>query len=636
MLIALIFLYFQWNIQRCPARQSRTTQWTMLALLLGAWMTVLHMLATTTELLFFDLLAYTRSLFGTILAYVLARALYALPPTEPFARHGEERIYIRVAQILVAFGGIYWLYRVWQTLFSGAIPSDPLLPTLPLIFMFPWTLLLLWRKWWAAEDAPSIGLGHRLYRMFVDPRNSVSHFYRLFGVIVAILLGVAALASVTATSTMPLWLMVTSDLVVSACLFVTAYSYMRYELVLGGLELRIIGAGMMIFVGLVSVMGWVITLSYVHQLGDPIAIYDIAIYDIAIYDVVGSQFNLLFTTPPQHQALAATLSRLLQPLIWFEIGGSLIFVLIFASFYRRTLKVTLRQIIGGFEEIQRGNLAYRLSPLPWDDEFSHIVLSFNRMAYSLERSNDEVQTYQAHLEDLVTQRTAQLAHEIEVRKNLEVRQGIQAERARIARDTHDGLLQTLLGLRIRLNRAPRLSRQEASILEHELLDLSAEVTQAAQDLRNLINDLSADILKDGLVAAFQQIVERYERSYPVTLHLNVCYPAALLNPAQEHDLVRIAQEAISNLCRHSNATAAWIDLRCDPLANDSALVLTVRDDGDGFDPLSSQGAGRGLKNMQQRADLMGATLSIESRPGAGTTVRLTAPLLPLAVERFTI
>jgi two-component system sensor histidine kinase UhpB len=91
-----------------------------------------------------------------------------------------------------------------------------------------------------------------------------------------------------------------------------------------------------------------------------------------------------------------------------------------------------------------------------------------------------------------------------------------------------------------------------------------------------------------------------------------------LEPDEELVVYRVAQEALTNVARHSEAPQAWLRLGC---GDDGRVTLTVRDSGRGFD-LATHARGTGLRGMRERAMLIGAALEVESRPGHGTTVRL--------------
>jgi two-component system, NarL family, sensor kinase len=149
------------------------------------------------------------------------------------------------------------------------------------------------------------------------------------------------------------------------------------------------------------------------------------------------------------------------------------------------------------------------------------------------------------------------------------------------------------------------------------------VTQAAQDLRNLINDLNADILQEGLIFALHQIIERQQRSYAIAIRSNLAYRPGSLTPAQELNLLRIVQEALTNACQHSSASEVWVDLQSEYQSSEKAHIsVEIRDNGVGFDPASPSTSGWGLKNMQRRAQQLGVTLQIHSQPGAGAQIRL--------------
>jgi signal transduction histidine kinase len=295
-------------------------------------------------------------------------------------------------------------------------------------------------------------------------------------------------------------------------------------------------------------------------------------------------------------------------------------------YYGRVVEPPLRQIVAGFRAVEQGDLAVRIPPLPWQDEFSQIVVSFNQMAASLEQSVQQLRAYQQHLQALVEHRTAALTQEMDRRKGLEVRQAIQDERTRIAQETHDGLLQSLMGVRIRLNRSKRLSQMPAARLQAELDEMASEITYSVQDLRNLINELNDQILPDGLTAALQQLIQRQQRTYPIDIQADLHCAPDLIPVDQELHILRIVQEALANAARHSGAAHVWLAVGCVEQNGATLLHVQIRDDGRGFDPATQTGAGWGLKNMQRRATQLHGELRIDSRPGRGAVIDLTIPL----------
>lgn len=94
---------------------------------------------------------------------------------------------------------------------------------------------------------------------------------------------------------------------------------------------------------------------------------------------------------------------------------------------------------------------------------------------------------------------------------------------------------------------------------------------------------------------------------------------------QEEHLYRLAQEALHNIVKHAGAQHAWVELQ----SRAGSVVMTVRDDGAGFDPAEPRPGHLGLRTMEDRAAEVGGRLAVRSAPGAGTTVRIE---LPLAAE----
>jgi signal transduction histidine kinase len=469
---------------------------------------------------------------------------------------------------------------------------------------------------WKSEDAPNLSHGQHLHRALFAPQSDVSRFYRgfLLAVFGMLLIGFLFIFMAVVIVTLPLWMLVAADLLVTTAILIALFAYLVSPLATTGLEIRVMGAGLTIFLGLISVLGWIVTLTFLNYQApgiDPMQIF-------------GTQMQTHFVTSALYRPQAKMLSELLSPLLWFAVGGSLIYLLLYTTYYRRTLQSSLGQIIGSFGQVQQGNLSHRIPGSTWEDEFSQIGVAFNQMAQTLEESSLEVSAYQTHLQELVDQRTQELGREIESRKNQELHRAIQEERARIARESHDGLLQTLMGVRIRLNRGKYLSQQASPRIEAEMSELAGEVTLAAQELRNLINDLNADILDNGLVTALGRIIARQQRSSAIDIQSHLAYEAGLLTPAQETNVLRIVQEALTNSCRHSNASEIRVTLQCETQAGcRTKIKAEISDNGQGFDAETLTGAGWGLKNMQSRGEQLGTSVHIHSRPGQGTTIRLT-------------
>jgi len=197
-------------------------------------------------------------------------------------------------------------------------------------------------------------------------------------------------------------------------------------------------------------------------------------------------------------------------------------------------------------------------------------------------------------------------------------QAQEEERARVARDLHDEVNQSLTGLLLRLEAAREAAPPE---LEAELDETKALANQAMRELLSLARQLRPTALDDlGLVAATAGQVEQLARG---EIEAEFSAEGDLSDLGDDAQLVvyRVAQEALSNAARHSGAAHVSVTLRRNGAGG---VELEVGDDGRGFAFDESEG-GLGIAGMRERALLIGGELTIESRPGRGTTVRLKVP-----------
>jgi two-component system sensor histidine kinase UhpB len=193
----------------------------------------------------------------------------------------------------------------------------------------------------------------------------------------------------------------------------------------------------------------------------------------------------------------------------------------------------------------------------------------------------------------------------------------EQERARVARDLHDEVNQSLTGLLLRLEAVREAAPPE---LEPEIARTKALANQAMGELLSLARQLRPTALDDlGLVAAIEGQVEQLRRA-GLTAELNAERSFAGLADDVQLVVYRVAQEALTNAARHAEASRVEVSLR----RSGGGVELTVADDGRGFAFEQSEG-GLGIAGMRERALLVGGRLTIESRPGQGTTVRLSVP-----------
>ena len=193
----------------------------------------------------------------------------------------------------------------------------------------------------------------------------------------------------------------------------------------------------------------------------------------------------------------------------------------------------------------------------------------------------------------------------------------EEERARVARDLHDEVNQSLTGLLLRLEAVREAAPPE---LEPELAETRTLANQAMRELLSLARQLRPTALDDlGLAAAIAGQVEQLERS-GLTAELAAVGDFSDLDDDVQLVVYRVAQESLTNAARHSEAARIAVTLR----RSGDGVELEVADDGRGF-AFEQSDRGLGIGGMRERALLIGAELTIESRPGHGTTVRLSVP-----------
>lgn len=204
------------------------------------------------------------------------------------------------------------------------------------------------------------------------------------------------------------------------------------------------------------------------------------------------------------------------------------------------------------------------------------------------------------------------------------------ERHHLARDLHDSVKQQITAASFQIGAASALLDQNVAAARSCLVE-AENLTQAAhQELNAIIFELRPASFQPGdLAQTLREYTDGWARQNPIAVQLEIqgeAYP----DPIVQQDLFRLVQEALSNVARHSRATRVEISLRADRLE----LVLSIQDNGCGFEPENTQAHGMGLQSMRERITRAGGQFSLASQPGQGT--RLTAALpLPQAGHGMT-
>jgi signal transduction histidine kinase len=215
---------------------------------------------------------------------------------------------------------------------------------------------------------------------------------------------------------------------------------------------------------------------------------------------------------------------------------------------------------------------------------------------------------------------ARIAHEVR-RLAVAARTAEEEERRRIARELHDESAQSLLLLRLQLE---MMQRDAPEPLNLRIAQTRTIAERTIEDIRRTIAALSPSYLERlGLQCALRHLVGRHRTLNPVRVRLQIPDSCGEITLRAQEVIYRVAQEALHNILKHSQATRVKLLLD----STDKGIRLSVRDNGVGF---SAQAAlakpmSFGLAGMRERATLLGGTLEVRSAPGRGATVILTLP-----------
>ena len=203
----------------------------------------------------------------------------------------------------------------------------------------------------------------------------------------------------------------------------------------------------------------------------------------------------------------------------------------------------------------------------------------------------------------------------------------EQERARIARDLHDGVGQDLTALLVGLRTIEDAG--DLGTARTRARDLRDLTSAAHSEVRRLARGLRPVILEElGLVSAVERLCEDFQRTHGVEVTLlREPTPKGRLEMATETALYRIVQEGLANVARHARAREVEVSLR----QEGESLALSLRDDGQGFDAddlaaLKGKEGSFGLASIRERALMLGGECHLRARPGEGTTIEVRIPM----------
>jgi signal transduction histidine kinase len=232
----------------------------------------------------------------------------------------------------------------------------------------------------------------------------------------------------------------------------------------------------------------------------------------------------------------------------------------------------------------------------------------------------------ARLEGLVAGISPPLAGLVQLRRLRA--QAVARERGRISRDLHDGVLQTLLGLDIRLGLLGERAPEEPGDVAAELRELQQAVRSEAADLRRMVTGLRPRHEGADLREMLRDFAERFRRDSGLAVELDFDGCAPQLPDRVSRELYHIYREALYNVKKHARAHRAMVKISQD----EGKVILSVQDDGRGFD-FSGLFTGEELERLGlapvsilERARCLGGSLVVESHPGKGAGIRIEIPI----------
>ncbi len=301
-----------------------------------------------------------------------------------------------------------------------------------------------------------------------------------------------------------------------------------------------------------------------------------------------------------------------NPAVVLAICGIAIFTsalgAILGSFYSgKDIRGELEEIGLGAKNLAYGNLDYRLD-FRGNPEFDNIIVAFNEMAARLESQVGALQK--------LAEENEQLLQETKV-------SAISEERQRLARDLHDAVSQQLFAISMMAATASKIADSKPKKAADLIQEISQSAMRAQSEMRALLLQLRPLTLQnESLTQALRSLAAELESKQTVKCVVDL--DTIDLPKNIENQLYRIAQEGLSNVLRHAEASQVLISLKVSQAGR--RTILIIEDNGKGFAPDQIPQSSLGNRSIKERATLLGGTAQWLSVPGKGTKLEVRIPI----------
>lgn len=289
------------------------------------------------------------------------------------------------------------------------------------------------------------------------------------------------------------------------------------------------------------------------------------------------------------------INSLENSIVFLSITISLI-LLGFVAVLANSLLGPLRKLKHETERIYSGDYG-RIINMDLKNEIGDLIIAFNKMSLQL-----KVQEEKIELEKIM-----RLSSIIE---------GQEIERTRLSRELHDGLAQQLMAIKMNVENI------DNSNFSEKIVQIRNGFREVIAEIRNISNNLMPSVLVNyGLKRALDDLERTINNSE--IIHFNLDYNTEIDSISKRVDIYiyRIIQETLNNTLKHSNASNFSVSI----ISNTETLEIVISDDGDGFN-FSEITLGNGLRNLQERVNILDGKINIEGRIGVGTIITIYIPL----------